>query len=383
MSLDGRVTHRRTAWSGDEKARAALTRLSEPDDASLGALVESLGAEEVLVQITSGELPSTHLRAYRARLADLDPERDLVRAAGLGARLVTPGAAEWPSGLDDLGHRRPLALWVTGHGDLASLSRRAVSVVGARACTGYGEHVAAELAAGLGDRGWTVVSGAAFGIDAAAHRGALAVEGATVAVLACGIDVVYPSSHGRLLSGVQESGVVATELPPGCRPTRTRFLGRNRVIAALSRGTVVVEAAIRSGAKNTAGHAATLSRHVMAVPGPVTSPMSAGCHDLVRTADATLVTDAADVIDLVGLLGEDAAPIRRGETRPHDGLDDVALRVLEALPVRQRAGPSSVARVAGLDVASVLRALAVLSVRGLAESADGAWRRALEPLPRE
>lgn len=381
MRDDGRVSQPCSAWSRDDSARAALNRLGEPDDASLGDLVDTLGAEEVLAQIRSGELPSDRLAAYRARLPGLDPEHDLNRAADLGARFVTPGAAEWPLGLDDLGPRRPLALWVTGSGDLASLSHRAVAVVGARACTGYGEQVAAELAAGLGDRGWTVVSGAAFGIDAAAHRGALAVGGGTVAVLACGIDVVYPSAHGRLLSDVARSGVVVTELPPGCRPTKTRFLGRNRVIAALSRGTVVVEAALRSGAKNTAGHAATLSRDVMAVPGPVTSPMSAGCHDLVRTAAATLVTDAADVLDLVGRMGADAAPIRRGDTRPHDGLDDVTLRVLDALPMRQRAGPSSVARVAGLDVGSVLRALAVLSVQGLADSSEGAWRRAPAPRP--
>jgi DNA processing protein len=361
--------------TADDRARVALSRLCEPDDSALGALVDSLGAEEVLARITSGTLAAGRLAAYQARLPSLDTENDLERAAGLGARIVTPGADEWPDLLDDLGPRRPLVLWVAGGGDLARLTHRAVSVVGARACTAYGEHVAAELAAGLGDRGWPVVSGAAFGIDAAAHRGALAVDGGTVAVLACGLDVVYPSAHGRLLSDVRESGAVVSELPPGSRPTKSRFLGRNRVIAAFGRGTVVVEAALRSGAMNTAGHAADLSREVMAVPGPVTSPMSAGCHELVRTAAASLITDAADVLDLVGRMGDDAAPIRRGEARPHDGLDDLTLRVLDALPVRQRAGPASVARVAGLDVGSVLRALAVLSVRGLAEGADGTWRR--------
>ncbi|MDQ1664689.1 MAG: processing protein [Actinomycetota bacterium] len=371
-----RARERLSALSGDDRARAALSRLCEPDDVGLGQLVDRLGAEQVLAQIGSGELPSGRLAAYQARLTSLDPDAELERAAGFGARLVTPGSEEWPVVLDDLGPRRPLALWVTGSGDLAHLGGRAVAVVGARACTAYGEHVAAELAAGLGERGWTVVSGAAFGIDAAAHRGALAVDGGTVAVLACGADVVYPSAHARLLSAVRGAGVVVSELPPGCRPTRSRFLGRNRVIAALGRGTVVVEAALRSGAMNTAGHAADLSREVMAVPGPVTSPMSAGCHELVRGAAASLVTDAADVLDLVGDMGVDAGPLRRGEVRPHDGLDDLTMRVLDALPVRQRAGPASIARVAGLDAASVLRALAVLSVRGLADNAAGAWRRA-------
>jgi DNA processing protein len=362
---------------GDARARVALSRLIEPDDAGLGSLVEALGAEEVLAQIRAGVLRSTRLASYRTRLPDLDVGADLARAAALGARLVTPGSDEWPPALDDWGPRRPLALWASGSGDLGRLARRAVAVVGARACTDYGEQTGAELAAGLGDRGWTVVSGAAFGIDAAAHRGSLAVAGGTVAVLACGVDVAYPSSHHRLLADIRDGGVVVSELPPGARPTKTRFLSRNRVIAALGRGTVVVEAAHRSGAFNTAGHTVELSRTLMAVPGPVTSPMSAGCHTLIQTMNADLVTDAADVIDLVGDLGADAAPERRGETRPHDGLDDACLRVLDALPVRQFAGPASLARVAGLDLPTVLRGLAVLAVRGLAEGREGVWRRDL------
>jgi DNA processing protein len=361
--------------TGDAAARAALSRLVEPDDQALGALLDDLGAEAVLAGIREGTLDCRRLESYQARLPDLDVAADLARAAQFGGRLVTPETPEWPTEVDDWGQRRPVALWVAGTGDLAELARRAVAVVGARACTDYGEHVAAELAAGLGDRGWTVVSGAAFGIDAAAHRGSLAVAAGTIAVLACGVDVVYPSAHHRLLDDIRERGVVVSELPPGSRPTKTRFLGRNRVIAALGRGTVVVEAAYRSGAINTAGHAAELSRTLMAVPGPVTSPMSAGCHTLVQTMNADLVTDAADVVDLVGDLGIDAAPGRRGAARPHDGLDDGCLRVLDALPVRQFAGPASIARVAGLDVPSVLRGLAVLDLRGLAESRAGVWRR--------
>ncbi len=363
--------------SADAQARAGLSRLIEPDDAALGSLVESLGAETVLARIRDGTLDSTRLASYRARLPDLDVPADLARAAEVGSRLVTPESEEWPSSVDDWGARRPLALWVSGAGDLAALARRAVAVVGARACTDYGEHVAAELAAGLGDRGWTVISGAAFGVDAAAHRGSLAVAGDTVAVLACGVDIVYPSSHHRLIADIRDRGVVVSELPPGARPTKTRFLGRNRIIAALGRGTVVVEAARRSGAFNTAGHTVELSRTLMAVPGPVTSAMSAGCHTLIQAMNASLVTDAADVVDLVGDFGADAAPGRRGETRPHDGLDDACLRVLDSLPLREFAGPASVARVAGLDVATVLRGLAVLAVRGLAENRDGGWRRDL------
>jgi DNA processing protein len=358
----------------ERAARAALTRLAEPGDAWLGRAVAGLGAAEVLDRVRSARAgEDERLAHYRVRLPALAADSGL--AARAGARVVVPGDDEWPTALEDLGDRVPIALWVAGDGNLADAARRSVSVVGARACTAYGEHVAGELAAALGDRGWTVVSGGAYGIDAAAHRGALAVEAPTVAVLACGVDVPYPAAHDGLLRAIRAHGVVVSELPPGSRPTRRRFLDRNRVIAALGRGTVVVEAATRSGAKNTAGQADELSRPVMAVPGPVTSAASAGCHELIRARGAALVTGAADVLDLVGDLVADAQDLRRGETRPHDSLDPVTLRVLEALPLRRRAGADSVGRVAGLDAPTVLRALGLLAATGLAEAYEGRWRR--------
>lgn len=359
----------------ETRSRMILSRLAEPGDEQLGLEAARLGAAEVLDRIRTGHLGSRRQEHYRARLDAADPDADLDVASRCGARLVVPGDHEWPAQLDDLGAARPLLLWVSGAPDLAGLTRRAVAVVGARACTSYGEGVAADLAAGLGDRGWTVVSGGAYGIDAAAHRGAMAVDGATVAVLACGVDIAYPAAHERLLAAIRSDGAVVSELPPGARPTRGRFLHRNRVIAALGRGTVVVEAAIRSGARNTASHADALSRPVMAVPGPVTSAASAGCHELVRAAGAALVTDAADVVDIVGDLGAEASPERRGERRAHDDLDATTLRVLEALPLRRYAAPDAVGRVAGLDAPTVLRALATLAAAGWAVSKEGAWRR--------
>lgn len=356
-------------------ARAALTRLGEPGDPELGRWVDRLGAVEVLARVTEGTLECRQLAHYRARLAGRDLELDQIRLRQLGLRLIVPGGAEWPAQLDDLAETRPIALWARGGGDLGQLCLRAVSVVGARACTAYGEHVAGHLGAGLADRGWTVVSGAAYGIDAAAHRGALAVDGHTVAVLAGGVDVVYPAGHDTLLERVRENGLVISELPPGSRPTKHRFLKRNRLIAALGKGTVVVEAALRSGAAHTAGRAGELFRVVMAVPGPVTSPMSAGCHELIRTKDVNLVTDSSDVLDLVGELGVDDVAPRRGPAEPHDDLDETHVRVLDALPVGRVVGPASVARVAGLDVPSVLRCLGLLSQRGQAELVGGGWRK--------
>jgi DNA processing protein len=356
-------------------ARAELMRLSEPGDGELTRLIDRLGAPGVLAAVRAGTLASERLGRYRTRLAGPGARSDLRLGARLGARLVGPGDEEWPAALDELGGERPIGLWVRGAGHLAALSRRAVAVVGARACTAYGEHVSGELGAGLAERGWTVVSGAAYGIDGAAHRGALAVDGLTVAVLACGVDVAYPSGHEALLRRIEESGAVVSELPLGARPTKLRFLQRNRLIAALGRGTVVVEAALRSGAGNTARHAADLGREVMAVPGPVTSAMSAGCHELLRTRNASLVTDAADVLDLVGELGVDASPTRRGAELPHDCLDELALRVLDALPVSRYVGPAAVATSAGLEVPTVVRVLSRLLASGFVQTADGGWRR--------
>ena len=215
--------------------------------------------------------------------------------------------------------RAPLGLWVRGPLRLDALPAP-VAVVGSRSATTYGTDVAAELAAGLARAGSAVVSGAAFGIDQAAHRGALAGDGPTVAVLACGVDRAYPAAHQRLLDHLAEHGAVVSELAPGCAPTRLRFLARNRIIAALSRGTVVVEAAVRSGALNTASWTARLNRPLMGVPGPVTSAPSEGVHQLIRSGAATLVTRADDVLELTGQMGEHLAEEARAPVSARDGL---------------------------------------------------------------
>jgi DNA processing protein len=258
---------------------------------------------------------------------------------------------------------------------------RSVAIVGSRASTAYGEHVAGELAAGLGERGWAVVSGGAFGIDAAAHRGALAVEGLTVAVLACGVDRPYPAAHGSLFARIAEAGLVLSEWPPGCAPLRHRFLVRNRLIAGLTRGTVVVEAAARSGAQATAKRAHRLGKEVLVVPGPVTSAMSVGCHELLREPEggARLVASAAHVLEAVGGFGADLAGAAERPPSPRDGLSDVALRVLDACPVRIGVPPERLAAVAGCDVLDVLRVLPALEVAELVQWTGTGWR--LSPPP--
>ena len=258
----------------------------------------------------------------------------------------------------------PVALWVRGPRSAHELSDRAVAVVGARAATGYGTHLAGEFGAGLAAAGTTVVSGAAIGIDGAAHRGALAADGATVAVLACGVDRAYPAGHATLLQRIAATGLVVSEYPPGSVPARHRFLVRNRLIAALGGGTVVVEAALRSGAQRTAIDTETLGRLVMAVPGPVTSGPSAGCHQLIRDG-ALLVTSVGDVLEAVGRLGVDLAPEPETAGPPHGrpgkGCRPRARRTARAGGARHAVAGPRVRGAAGRDPRRTERARAARS----------------------
>lgn len=354
-------------------ARVALSRIIEPGDQRVGRLVMRSSAHEVWSALRAGGLRVRGVDGYLMRLPDADPVADLARAAEEGIRVVVPGDDEWPPALDAFRAKRPLLLWVRGEANLRELSRRAVAIVGARASTDYGAYVAAELAASLSQHSWTVVSGGAYGIDGRAHRGALAAGGHTVAVLPCGLDVCYPRGHDGLFQQVRQQGLLVGEFPPGCEPTRYRFLERNRVIAGLAAGVVVVEAAARSGARNSAGWAERLGRHVMAVPGPVTSAMSAGCHQLLRSHAAECVTDAREVLEIVGRLGTDLAPAPTGVVSPRDALDPEANRVLEALPARGRCTSDELARRAGLAPRRVLHALGALLADGWVDRSDAGW----------
>ncbi len=376
-------------------ARASWSRLVEPGDVAAHAVVTALGPTGALAWLREaaardGAPPDlegfagparTRLTAavarWAPRLANLDIRRELRVLDRLGGAVLVPEDPRWPSGLDDLGTGAPMCLWVRGCGDLARLLDRSIAVIGARASTAYGEHVGAELAAGVADAGWTVASGGAYGIDAVAHRAALAADGPTVAFLAGGVDRLYPAGNARLLQQICDGGgALVSEVPPGSVPSRSRFLLRNRLIAAASRATVVVEAAWRSGALSTAAHAAGLLRPLGAVPGPVTSAASAGCHRLLREGAAACVTDTAEVLELVGRVGSDLAPEPDVEARPGDDLDPVLRRTLDALPLRRPAPPEAVARAAGLAVGEVAGALGRLELAGLAVHRGGSWSRA-------
>jgi DNA processing protein len=365
----------------DRLARLALNRLCEPGTWSLHDAVEQHGAVAVRDALRAGrpigEVSAAAAGGAAVRAERYDVRADVRRLEALGGRFIIPGDDEWPASRlhwDRRVEAPPLGLFLCGPGRLSELAEQSIAIVGARASTTYGTHVAGELGLGVADRGWAVVSGAAYGIDGAAHRGAIASTVATtVAVLACGIDVAYPRGHFQLLDRIAAEGIVVSEHPPGCAPTRSRFLVRNRLIAALSVGTVVVEAALRSGSFTTARQAGELHRHLMAVPGPVTSAMSAGCHKLLRQG-ATCVTSAEEVLDAVGALILDAAPDQRGPAVPRDTLPAALRQVLDAVPLRAWAGPASIAKAAGVPTLTAQAMLPSLRVAGLVEQGLAGWR---------
>ena len=360
-------------------AWAYLSRVVEPPCPELAALVDDVGPVEAADRIRRGGVDGPLLSRSEAR-RELDcTAEDLAVLAGLGGRLIVRGSAELSgvafTSFADVAARiphPPLVLWAVGPEHLADLAARSCALVGTRASTGYGEYVAADLATGLVEREVAVVSGGAYGIDGAAHRAALAADGLTVAVLAGGVDVPYPAGHSALLHRIATHGLVVSEYPPGMRPARHRFLTRNRLVAAFGGATVVVEAGLRSGAASTAAWAEALGRPVCAVPGPVTSSASAGCHVLVRNG-AHLVTRADEIVELVGRMGEFAIePSHQGS--PLDELTEQELLVYDALPARGDRSVEEVAVAAGLPPTQVLGPLASLELVGLVVRADGRWK---------
>ncbi|GAA4190793.1 DNA-processing protein DprA [Microbacterium oryzae] len=366
------------ADDSDRLARAAWTAITEPGDGTAGTLVAAFGPARALrmaeaglrdAQLAALQLAPQTLTAasarWRPRLDASLVARTLQDAAKAELALFTPEEESWPPQLDDLGAHAPLALWVRG--DRAALARlaRSVAIVGARAATPYGEHVAAELAGELSAREVGIVSGAAYGIDGAAHRATLGSGGLTVAVVAGGADRVYPAGHARLFTELARTGAIVSESAPGSTPTKWRFLQRNRLIAALTAATVVVEAGARSGTLNTAGHAAALGRPLGAVPGPVTSATSAGCHRLLREFDAQCITSAADVLELLGE-GPDA-----GDRAREPSAEEV--RVRDALASRTPRDIPEIARRSGLAVGDVQAALGLLELAGEVRAVPGGW----------
>lgn len=368
-------------------ARATWCGISEPGDGVAGLVIAHLGASRALAALverwtptqwvgalpddtaTPGDLGQAIAR-WQPRLSSESSLVALRQAERFGVRLRIPGEPDWPGGLDSLEVHAPLALWSRGSDDAFAAIGRSVSLVGARAATGYGEHVTMEASAGLVDRGYAITSGGAYGIDGMAHRAALASHGHTIAFMAGGVDRFYPSGHEALLTRIVQTGSVISELPCGMAPTKWRFLQRNRLIAAASLATVVIEAGWRSGTLNTAGHAARLGRPLGAVPGPVTSAASAGCHRLIREYQAVCVTSPEEMAELAPLPGTDlGGPVVVALEDPDD------TRVLDALSTNSGRTVQKVAVHAGLSLDAARGALGRLALEGRVREAPRGWMK--------
>lgn len=382
-------------------ARATWTGLAEPGDRMAGIAVQTLGAARALDALVEGwtnaawlgslteagatDLTPTEvhkaLERWRPRITESLATSAIRQAARIGARLLVPGGPGWPDAMADLAFHAPIALWCRGTDAALEALANSIALVGARAATGYGEHVTMEASAGLVDRGYAIVSGAAYGIDGMAHRAALASRGQTIAFLAGGVDRFYPSGHDALLTRIAEQGAVLSEMPCGEPPTKWRFLQRNRLIAAASQATIVLEAGWRSGSLNTAGHAAALGRPLGAVPGPVTSAASAGCHRLIREFDAVCVTNADEMAELAPFSGpgrpvgaaEDASPATTSSIEAGDTSSQI--RVLDALSTRSPRATADIAARSGLSIAEVRAVLGTFELDGQVMERERGWIR--------
>lgn len=373
------------SFTDDHRARVLLMMMTEGGNERVWHAVDQRGAPTLVDELLRGTISDSSLQRLTKRLPHASSDLDemiadqMIRAKALGARLIIPGDRQWPTQLNDLAARAPLGVWVLGNANLRLLALRSIAIVGARAATSYGQLLARTTAGTLADRGWLVVSGGAFGIDVAAHRGALGAGGTTACVLAGGVDVAYPRSHENLFSAVARDGLLLSEAALGAAAQRQRFLTRNRIIAALARATIVVEAALRSGSRTTAREAGELLRLVMAFPGPVTSVASAGTHELIKDGQAVLVTDADDVVHLLGeppvLEVPDELPVI-ATARSVDYDHEHTEALLGVLPVRGGIGLDELASRMGADAAQVGSMLGVLELTGRVERNNAGWRRA-------
>lgn len=384
----------------NREAWAYLSRVVEGPSRPLQALLKAgRSAEEIARGVRTRASWLGDLDRETAARSNWDQaETDLATAARQGARLITPEDGEWPG--EELGyafsaaetglseHLRtyqadavaPHALWVKGAAPNTLLAR-AVAVVGTRALSAYGAAVAKEFVADLGAHRWSIVSGGALGADSVAHRAAVAAKTPTIVVAACGIDRTYPSDNKALFDAIVSStsgGCVITEYPPGTPPQRHRFLTRNRLVAALTQGTVVVEAAWRSGALNTLSWAEGLGRIPMAVPGPVTNTNSLGCHSRIRDGRAQLVTGGADVralLEAVGAVDVDGQYELAFAPDEIQSLSRNELRIFDALPTKGAIDTDHLAKAAGMTVPLCVTILLDLSKRGVVIRQGNAWAR--------
>jgi DNA processing protein len=370
----------------DEKLKAAATwsLLCEPGDSMAGRLRRTLGVEESLFEIRRVKsakdllpfLPNDTFRApqfistledslecWKRRLAIVNVDKAIETLSTLNGTLLTAESPLWPEGLMDLGDSAPPVLWVLGQANTLQ-NQKTVSIVGSRIASAYGLEVAADLVRTAVARNFVIVSGGALGIDAAAHKNALSFGGKTMAIMAGGLDRLYPAKNLDLFQDIQQSGAVISEMPPGTAPARWRFLQRNRLIAAIGRATVVVEAGFRSGSINTAGHANELDRPVGAIPGPINSTRSAGCHRLIKERRAELICTPSDLEELLGLKSREGASAFQ--------LSGLQTRALDSFGSFEQ-GLERVAQISGMTLNEAVFTLESLSNLGLVVQTSNGW----------
>jgi DNA processing protein len=347
----------------DRQARLIISVAGEPGDERVGQAVAEFGAADAVKRWEGGHGADAMCKSIDRVLNSALIEQAVKSLNSVRGRFITPADEEWPDSLDDLDTAAPVGLWCTGAGSLSEIANRSLAVVGARSATSYGQRIAHEIGVQAAKENVGVISGAAYGIDAAAHRGSLVGQGNTVAVLACGVDVAYPVSHRGLLSSITDSGVVVSEAPPGAKPHKHRFLIRNRLIAALSQSTVVVEAALRSGSLSTSNWAHVLNRQIWGIPGPITSATSAGVHAAIRD---NMMKIASSTDDIFCDFKSPALPIQLGL------LDGAIVGLLSE-------GPRSSHEIAmhfgaEVDFHDLQAALSLLEVRKLITLSNQGWK---------
>lgn len=280
----------------EKSARLELFAAIEGGSSFWSSEITQQGAHQTLLRIKDGFYRSSKAEKTLAQMHPGGAAALLESIENAGGIFITPEDATWPEQLEDLA-TPPIGLVVKGK--VEALKARSIAIVGTRNPTPYGARIASDFAAGFVDREWSIVSGGAYGIDTHAHKGALIAEGITIAVIASGIDINYPAGNERLFAEIAELGAIVSEVMPGTPAFPSRFLTRNRIIAALSMSTLVVEAAFRSGSLRTARDAAELMRPVMAIPGPINSPTSEGTHRLIGERAAEIVTSVSDAVELI------------------------------------------------------------------------------------
>ena len=385
------------------RARAGLTQVIEPADA-YGVIASKAWGPIRLLEIIRGQTPTQQdwialvgtyaedgeftkklrnkigeaIQRWRRRSTYLHPDQALDYITSLGGHFIIPEDDHWPVALAELASTEPIGLWTLGEAAIPPVEH-VVGVVGSREATSYGDAATAMVATKARSMGLTVLSGGAYGIDAQAHRAALGSSEpsvATVAVLAGGLDRFYPAGNVELLHQIAAEGLIVSEMPPGMRPNRYRFLNRNRLIAALSNATIVVEARYRSGALNTANHAHDLGRSVGAVPGPINVPTSAGCHRLIKETPTMLIDDPADLETIFDTFtATPTAQHMLGHERAYDTLTTEEMLVFDALPVRGRTTVEHLCGITGLFVPRITGILAKLSRENLVERNEQGWRK--------